>query len=73
MKEQMTFKPIDNVIFIHECNIYKFEDKIKETVNTIREAGLDAEFHYRVASDAVMNLNETYLVYTCLIIVRRMQ
>lgn len=37
---------IDNVIFIHECNIYKFEDKITETVNTIREAGLDAEFHY---------------------------
>lgn len=62
---------IDRVIFIHECNIYKFEDKITETVNTIREAGLDAEFHYQVASDAVMNLNETYLVYTCLIIVRR--
>lgn len=64
---------IDNVIFIHECNIYKFEGKITETVNTIREAGLDAEFHYQVASDAVMNLNETYLVYTCLIIVRKVK
>lgn len=64
---------IDKVIFIHECNIYKFEDKITETVSAIKEAGLNAEFHYQIASDAVMNLNETYLVYTCLIIVRKVK
>lgn len=64
---------IDKVIFIHECNIYKFEDKITETVSDIKKAGLDAEFHYQIASDAIMNLNETYLVYSCLIIVRKVQ
>lgn len=64
---------VDKVIFIHKSNIYDFEDEINETVRTIKEAGLDAEFHYQVASDAILSLNEAYFVYTCLIIVRKVQ
>ena len=44
--------------------------KVKE----IKEAGLDAEFQYQVGFEDADNIgNKKYTVYTCLIIIRKVQ
>ena len=65
---------IDTVIFIREYTVNEFQQELREKVREIKEASLDAEFQYQIGfEDAGGNSDKKYTVYTCLIIIRKVQ
>lgn len=63
---------LDTVIFIREYTVNNFQYELHEKVKDIKEAGLDAEFHYQTGFEEADNRGDKkYAVYTCLIIVRK--
>ena len=65
---------IDKVIFIREYDTDNFRKEMREHVDAIKAQDLDAEFHYQTGFEDVNNCGDKkYAIYTCLIIVRKVQ